>query len=113
MVRVEGGLLVIEPKGAMSKFAALKSRLEIPLSCIKAVGTANAQLKGLKLAGTALPPHYAGQFYDFKEGRIFYALSDRDKCVTIKLEGFKYGKVVVQVDDKERTAERIRKAAHV
>lgn len=112
-VRVEAGLLVIDPKGAASKFAALRNRLEIPLSCVKAVSTADAKVKGLKLAGTALPPHYAGQFYDFKEGRIFYALSDRAKCVTIRLAEFKYSEIVVQVDYKEGVADIIRKAAHV
>jgi hypothetical protein len=112
-VRVEGDLLVTEPKGRASKLAALKNRLKVPLPCVKAVSTATARVKGLKLAGTALSPHYAGQFYDFKDGRIFYALSDRAKCITLRLAGFKYGEIVVQVDDKEDAAKMIRKAAHV
>ncbi|AIC14965.1 hypothetical protein [Nitrososphaera viennensis] len=55
-------------------------------------------------------PHYAGHFYDFKTGRIFYALSDRDRCITLKLEGATYDEIVVQVDDKEKVAEMVRKA---
>lgn len=109
-VRIEGDLLVVEPKGTISKFAALKSRLAIPLSCVKDVSTDRAQVKGLKMAGTALPPHYAGIFYDFKEGKIFYALGNRDRCVTIRLQGFNYSEVVVQVEDKDQTAAMIRRA---
>jgi hypothetical protein len=110
-VRIEGSSLVIEPRGAVSKFAALRGRLEIPLSCVRAVSTDRAEVKGLRIAGTALPPHYAGHFYDFKEGKIFYALSNKDRCVTIILAGFSYSRVVVEVDDKEQTAAMIRRAA--
>ena len=77
-VRIESDLLVVEPKGTLSKVAALRARLEIPLSCVRDVSTGRAELLGLRMAGTALPPHYAGHFYNFKEGKIFYALSNRE-----------------------------------
>jgi hypothetical protein len=109
-VRVEGGMLVIEPAGRLSKFASLARKVEVQLACVKEVSVERAEIKGWKTAGTALPPHYAGNFYDFKIGRIFYALSDRDKCVTFRLEGAKYSEIIVQVDDKERVAEMVRKA---
>lgn len=110
--RIEGSLLVIEPKGKWSKFASLRRKVIVPVQAITSVSTARAKIKGLKLAGTNLSPHFAGEFYDFKDGRIFYTLSNTDKCVTLKLRGFKYSEVVVQVDDKEKVAETIRKALH-
>ncbi|AIF84376.1 hypothetical protein NTE_02323 [Candidatus Nitrososphaera evergladensis SR1] len=109
-VRVEEDMLVIEPAGRLSKFASLARNVEVPLACIKEVSIERAEIKGLKTGGTALPPHFAGRFYDFKTGRIFYALSDRDKCVTLRLEGAKYDEIIVQVDDKERVAEMVKRA---
>lgn len=113
IVSVKGDMLVIEPKGLLSEFASLARKVEVPLACIKDVSTERAETRGLKIAGTALPPHYAGRFYDFAtRKKIFYALSDRDWCVTFRLEGAKYDEIVVQVDeDKERVAETVKKLA--
>ncbi len=109
--RIEEDSLVIEPEGKVSKFASLKRRMEIPLSSIRSVSTEKVKdIKGTRIGGTAIPPHFAGHFYDFTNGRIFYALSDREKCVTIETDGFTYQKVVVQVEDKEQTAGMIRQA---
>lgn len=101
---------MIEPDGRLSKFASLARKIEVPLACVKEVSAESAKIRGWKTGGTALPPHYAGRFYDFKVGRIFYALSDRDRCVTLRLEGARYDEIVVQVEDKERVAEMVRKA---
>ena len=110
--KIEGGSLVIEPKGKWSKFASLRRKVTVPLRAITSVSTARAKIKELKLAGTNLSPHFAGEFYDFKDGRIFYMLSNTDRCVTLKVHGFKYSEVVVQVDDKEAVAGMIRKSLH-
>lgn len=111
LVFAEGRFLVIEPKGRLAKFASLKQRLRIPISSIVQVSTDKVpKIKGIRLGGTALPPHYAGHFYSIDDGKIFYVLSNRDKCITIKTKDFQYSEIVVQVDDKERTAELIRKS---
>jgi hypothetical protein len=107
---IEDSSLVIEPKGIWSKLASLMRKVTIPLRAITSVSTASAKIKGWKLAGTDFSPHIAGLFYDFRDGRIFYTQSNTDKCVTLKLHGFKYSEVVVQVEDKEKIAEMIRKA---
>ncbi|HVX03115.1 MAG TPA: PH domain-containing protein [Nitrososphaera sp.] len=113
IVGIEGNnVLVIEPRGRLSKFLTLAKRVKVPLACIKDVSTKRAEIRGIRIAGTALPPHYAGRFYDFRTGKkIFYALSDRYKCVTFSLEGAEYDEIVVQVndDDKERVAEMVKK----
>lgn len=113
-VHVSKDGLVIEPKGGISKFAALKRRMKIPLACIKSVSTTlvprSKIYRSIRIGGTALPPHFAGRFYSFGIGLIFLALSDRQKCVTLRLHDFIYREVVVQVDGKEKVAEAVRSA---
>lgn len=110
-VHVSKGSLSIEPRGGVSKFAALKRKMKIPLACIKSVDTAlvpRAKIyRSIRVGGTALPPHFAGRFYSFGTGLVFLALSDRQKCVTLRLHDFIYREVVVQVDDKKKVAEAI------
>lgn len=114
IVHVAKDNLLIEPKGVMSKFAAIKRKMSIPLACIKSVDTALVPrpkiYRSIRVGGTALPPHFAGRFYSFGTGLIFLALSDRQKCVTIRLSDFIYREVVVQVDDKEKVAGTIKDA---
>ncbi|WP_415283955.1 hypothetical protein [Candidatus Nitrososphaera sp. FF02] len=113
-VKVHGKSLIIEPKGRVSKLAALKRRLAIPLDCVRKASTAHVPkskiYRSIRVGGTALPPHYAGRFYNFDDGLIFCALSDPDKCVSLTLEGFRYKEIIVQVDDKEEVAAMVRKA---
>lgn len=115
-VHVAKDSLVVEPKGGISKFAALKIRMRIPLSCVKSVSTTlvprSKIYRSVRVGGTALPPHFAGRFYSFGTGLIFLALSDRQKCVTLRLHDFIYREVVVQVDDKEKVAVAIKGALY-
>lgn len=115
-VHIAKDSLVIEPKGRITKFAALKRKLRIPLSCVTSVSTAlvprSKIYRSIRVGGTALPPHFAGRFYSFGTGLIFLALSDRQKCVTVRLHDYIYREVVVQVDDKEKVAEAIKGALY-
>ena len=98
-MHVANGNLIIEPKGKISKFAAIKHRMRIPLSCVKSVSTVlvprSKIYRSVRVVGTALPPHFAGRFYSFGNGLIFCMLSNREKCVTLKLHDFTYREVVV------------------
>jgi hypothetical protein len=49
----------------------------------------------------------AGTFFR-REGMVFYYVRDPKKCISLTLDNHRYRKVVVQVDDKEKTAEKIR-----
>jgi hypothetical protein len=113
-VHVAGGSLVIEPRGGVSKVAALKRKMRIPLSCVMSVSTAvvpRASIyRSIRVGGSAFPSHFAGRFYRFGHGLLFLALSDRQKCVTLKLHDFTYREVIVQIDDKEKTADMIKYA---
>lgn len=114
MVHLSKDGVVIEPKGNVSKFAALKRRMKIPLSSIISVSIAPVPrsriYRSVRVGGTALPPHFAGRFYSFGHGLTFLALSDRGKCVTFKLHDYLYREVIVQVDHKEKVAEMIERA---
>lgn len=95
----------------IKKFLALKSSIKIPVKCIKKVST--EQIKWMVFvvkAGTNFPGLLmAGTFFR-REGMVFYYVRDPQKCVSLTLENHQYRKVVVQVDDKEKTAYRIRQA---
>jgi hypothetical protein len=50
--------------------------------------------------------HLGGRF-NTKEGRLLVAFRDPEKCITISLKDEQYDKVIVQVEDKDQTAELI------
>lgn len=59
--------------------------------------------------GTHMPPiFWAGTFWT-REGKTFYYVGNRSKCITLKLKDHEYSKVVLEVDDKEGIAYNLRK----
>ena len=93
------------------KFLALKNNLRIPLSCIKSVCTSPVKwLVFTPKAGTNFPGLImAGTFFR-REGITFYYVRNLKKCLTLSLKNHKYSKVVIQVEDKDKLATKIRKA---
>jgi hypothetical protein len=92
-------------------FLALKSTVKIPLMNIDEVSidTASAPHVCLGKVGSRVPPFFwAGTFWT-TTGKKFYYIRDRSKCVTLKLKNHEYAEVVVEVDDKQSIAEKIRK----
>jgi hypothetical protein len=49
----------------------------------------------------------AGTFWT-RNGKTFYYVRDFSKCVTLHLRDHEYSKVVVEVDDKEAIAQRLK-----
>jgi len=111
MVKIKLGkeYVTFELEGAQ-KFLALKSLVQIPLKNIDIISTET--VKPLWLAGrlgTHMPPiFWAGTFWT-REGKTFYYVRDRSKCITLKLRDHEYSKVVMEVDDKENVANNLRK----
>lgn len=93
------------------KFLALKNNLRIPLSCVKSVSTAPAKwLIFTPKAGTNFPGLImAGTFFR-REGITFYYVKDLKKCITLSLKNHRYSKIVIQVEQKNELALKIRKA---
>jgi hypothetical protein len=112
MVKVEIGKkeVVFKLEGAQ-KFLAVKSSVRIPFKKIAGVSTEKA--KPLWLAGrvgTHLPGVFmAGTFWT-RQGKTFYYVKDRSKCVTLNLKNHQYKKVVFQVKNKEFVALRLKEA---
>ena len=93
------------------RFLALKSTVKIPLTNIDEVSFDTASTPGASLGkvGSRVPPlFWAGTFWT-TTGKKFYYIRDRSKCVTLKLKNHEYAEVVVEVDDKQTIAEKIRK----
>lgn len=111
MIKVELGkeYVAFKLEGAQ-KFLALKSLVRIPLENIDIISTET--VKPLWLAGrlgTHMPPiFWAGTFWT-REGKTFYYVRNRSKCITLKLRDHEYSKVVMEVDDKENVADNLRK----
>jgi hypothetical protein len=93
------------------KFLALKNNLRIPLSCVKSVSTVPVKwLMFTPKAGTNFPGMImAGTFFR-REGITFYYVKDLKKCITLSLQNHRYSKIVIQVEQKDDFALKIRKA---
>ena len=93
------------------KFLALKNNLRIPLSCVKSVSTIPAKwLIFTPKAGTNFPGLImAGTFFR-REGITFYYVKDLKKCITLSLQNHRYSKIVIQVEQKDDLALKIKSA---
>jgi len=95
----------------VQKFLALKSNVKIPLKNIDDIST--KKVKQLLLAsriGTHVPRSFMAGTFWVKEGKTFYYVRDGNKCITLKLKNHEYSRVVIEVDDKESIAYKLRKA---
>ena len=93
------------------KFLALKNNFRIPLSCVKSVSTVPVKwLIFTPKAGTNFPGLImAGTFFR-REGITFYYVKDLKKCITLSLQNHRYSKIVIQVEQKDDLALKIRSA---
>jgi hypothetical protein len=91
------------------QFFALKRRISIPLTNIASVSTERAKPSWLSIkVGTHVPKGFmAGTFWT-RRGKTFYYVRDFFRCITLHLKNHVYAKVVVEVDDKEAIAKKLR-----
>lgn len=111
-IAVEGNSVVFKLKG-IDRVLAIKNQLTIPIEHIVDVSTEKADWKmynQLRMGGTAIPGVVKDGRYVSKEGWFFYEMHDPDKCVTVGLKDEKYKKIIFEVEDKEASANLIRKA---
>ena len=111
MVTVEVGKEYVSLKfEGTQRFLALKSTVKIPLANINEVSTDPASAPWIAGEfGSHVPPFFwAGTFWT-TTGKKFYYIRDRSKCVTLKLKNHEYAEVIIEVDEKKITAEKIRK----
>jgi len=110
-IRVERGKVIFELKG-VDKILAIKSKITIPISQIKSVSTEKADWGmlrfQLKMGGTGLPPLVKdGRYWDRQRGWLFYVMHNPNKCVTVRLKGERYKRIIFEVEDKEAMARKL------
>ncbi|SRR5579875_846714 len=111
-IKVEGKNVLFQLHG-IDRILAIKSSLKVPVEHIIDVSTERADwqaFKQLKLAGSNIPGVVKdGRYYSPKDGWLFYEMHDPDKCVTVTLKDEKYNRIIFEVQDKEESANKLRK----
>ena len=103
--------VTIKIEGAKN-FFALKSKIEIPLDNIAKVSTEQVRpvwFPRMRI-GTHIPGELMAGTFWLRTGKTFYFVKNFSKCITLHLKDHEYSKVVVQVNDKDSVAHRIRAA---
>ncbi len=96
-----------------SKLWCLKSRLEAPLRCVRGIRQDGELPQGywLRWPGTSIPGLVkAGSFWNGPHGAFWDVRRRRDQVVVIELCGWKYDKLVVEVENPTATIEQVRAA---
>ncbi len=109
-IKIEAGKAIFEVEG-WDRLWSLRSRLEIPLSHIRAAyrdpEPAMGWFQGLKLAGTDVPNLFrAGTFYQKRE-LVFWDVHEPRNAIVIELEHEKYKKLIIEVADPEGEVNKI------
>jgi hypothetical protein len=108
-VNIDGDDLIVDVEG-LDKLWALKSRLTIPLANVRGAtidpGIVRGP-KGFRAPGTHMPGVIvAGTFHHDGE-RVFWDVHDPAKAVVIQLDGERYARLVIEVDDPSATVDLI------
>jgi hypothetical protein len=111
IIDIAGDELRIRLTG-LTAVAALKRELRIPLAAIRSASTGAPRKLGVRLGGTEIP------FTDIRAGRFrsrggwsFLSFEHRDRAVTLELNGQRYDRVVVGVDDPDDLSRRLTPAS--
>jgi hypothetical protein len=112
-ISIEGDRAVFQVEG-FDKLWALRSRLEIPLAHITGVEIDPEQAKGwwhgIRVLGTYVPGLLAaGTFYFHKE-LVFWDVRYPAKTIIVSLAHEHYRKLIIEVEDPETVASRLRAA---
>ena len=99
--------LVIIIKGLFGKMISLCDRISIPVEYIESIsdGIRIEPSKTIKVMGTHFGSLYAGTFYVFGKGKVFYYFKNKKTCVTVCLKSDykRFKELILQVNDKEKT----------
>ena len=112
-LRIENGKIKVEFHG-LEKLAAIKEKLEFNLNNVVSVSTESKKwIQGLRVGGTGLPEVIKEGRYIIDGKKAFFAMRDPDKCITIEFKNEPYSYLIIEVDDKEKIAEDIKKAVGI
>jgi hypothetical protein len=110
---IKGDKLSLRVKG-LDRLWAMRSRLDIPLTSVRAVRidpqVARGLWKGVSAPGTHIPGLIiAGTFYQ-DDKRIFWDVHDPEKTVVIDLVGQRFDQLIVEVHDPPTVVEMLERA---
>jgi hypothetical protein len=110
MVEREGVVLRVKLRW-WERLGALHGDLRVPLNAMTAIGVSDMpwrEIRGLRAPGTAIPRLVAlGQFRT-RRSRDFVAAYRHRPAVVIQLQGAKFNRVIVSVNDPEAVAANLR-----
>jgi hypothetical protein len=116
-IEIEGDTLHVEPQG-WHKLWALKTHIDVPVAKVRAVradpeAARGGFYRGLRLPGTYLPGVItAGTYYKGGE-RTFWDVRRPEGAIVIELEGARFARLIVEVEDPAYTVRRIETAMRV
>ena len=95
---------------ASEKFWAFGGDVVIPWSQLRGAETVDQtfwRTLGLRAPGTGLPPFYVAGTYRWKGDRAFVSWSRKRPALQINLDGHRFNRVIIGIEDAEGWAERI------
>jgi len=101
-LKIENNKLIVLPQG-MSRFASLKSKIEVSLQNVVGASIDTGILnehKGIKAPGTSIPGYWAGNFTKASE-KSFFNIKRGRKPVVIQLKNEEFTRLVLGVEDPE------------
>lgn len=113
-ISIKDANVVIEVRG-WSKLWTLRSEIRIPLSSVKQARLEPKAVKGWwrgwRIRGTHIPGVIVAGSYYRTGGREFWDVRSGGTAVAIDLDGAKYRRLVVDVEDPEAIVELINRVA--
>ena len=112
-VSIEGDRIHLDVEG-IDQLWAVRSHLEFPLSHVLSVRVdpeaARGWWHGLKVIGSNIPGILtAGTFYQ-QGGMVFYDVHDPGGTIVLELDHERYKRLIVEVEDPEKTRAKIENA---
>ncbi len=92
------------------KIWAFRGDVSVPWSQVRGAETLDRtfwKALGLRMPGTGLPPWYVAGSYIWRSDRAFVSWSRKRIPLQINLDGHRYSRIVIGLDDAEDWAERI------
>ncbi len=111
-VRIEAGCLVFNSK-EVDEIFSLQRTLSVPLKNIGSVSTEKVSARffeHLSVAGARFLGKLEDCRYVTSDGIVFLEMHDPNKCITINLNHNRYKKIILEVENKETTAEHLSEA---
>ncbi len=104
-ISVKEDNLIIVVKGLWTKILSLSDSIIIPLEKIANINDVIEidRYKTVKIMGTRWRSLYAGTFYVFGKGKVFYLFKNKDKCIRIitKNSYRKYRELILQLESRD------------